>query len=189
MHLDSDTVMFFEWVHVPQNFGKLITLRSKSEGAMWGQLSCLSSIWTSRRTHEMPPLTSYLDGSQVYGSTAALASFLREFKGGRLRVGPVFPPGGLASLPTIPPCNTWDASTENLWSFGTYTISMLTGDYPLNCFPLFCLQATKVWWSKAVSHVKVSLATTPGQLLQVVVLNGLNTVSLSEVKSSVFIYI
>ena len=31
MHLDSDTVMFFEWVHVPQNFGKLITLRSKSE--------------------------------------------------------------------------------------------------------------------------------------------------------------
>ena len=31
MHLDSDMVMFFEWMHVPQNFGKLITLRSKSE--------------------------------------------------------------------------------------------------------------------------------------------------------------
>ena len=52
----------------------------------------------------MPPLTSYLDGSQVYDSTAALASFLREFKGGRLRVGPVFPLGGLASLPTVSPC-------------------------------------------------------------------------------------
>ena len=31
MHLDSDMVMFLEWVHVPQNFGKLIALRSKSE--------------------------------------------------------------------------------------------------------------------------------------------------------------
>ena len=62
--------------------------------------------WRRLRTHETPPLTSYLDGPQVYDSTAALASFLREFKGGHLRVGPVFPPGGLASLPTVPPCNT-----------------------------------------------------------------------------------
>ena len=104
MHLDSDMVMFLEWVHVLQNFGKLITLRSKSEVPSEDNLRGYQV--TSRRTHETPPLTSYLDGSQVYGSMAALASFLREFKGGRLRVGPVFPPGGLASLPTISPCNT-----------------------------------------------------------------------------------
>ena len=74
--------------------------------------SCLPFVRTVPACSEGPfeprqqvnELTSYLDGSQVYGSTAALASFLREFKGGRLRVGPVFPSGGLASLPTIPPC-------------------------------------------------------------------------------------
>ena len=36
-------------------------------------------------------LTSYLDGSMVYGSTKERAEFLREFEGGRLRVGPNFP--------------------------------------------------------------------------------------------------
>ena len=50
-------------------------------------------------------LTSYLDGSMVYGSTAARAAFLREFNSGRLREGPVFPSsGGRPSLPTAPPC-------------------------------------------------------------------------------------
>ena len=49
-------------------------------------------------------ITSYLDGSMVYESTAERARFLRELKGGRLRVGPVFPSGGLASLPIAPPC-------------------------------------------------------------------------------------
>ncbi len=33
-------------------------------------------------------LTHYIDGSNVYGSTDARAAFLREFEGGRLRVGP-----------------------------------------------------------------------------------------------------
>ena len=36
-------------------------------------------------------ITSYLDGSMVYGSTAARARFLRELEGGRLKVGPNVP--------------------------------------------------------------------------------------------------
>ena len=44
----------------------------------------------------------------VYGSTKEVADFLREFQGGRLRIGPSFPViGGKPSLPEIPatpPC-------------------------------------------------------------------------------------
>lgn len=53
-------------------------------------------------------LTHYIDGSMIYGSTKERADFLREFEGGRLRVGDVFPfPNGKPSLPEIsavPPC-------------------------------------------------------------------------------------
>ena len=74
--------------------------------------SCLPFVRTVPACSEAPfeprqqvnELTSYLDGSMVYGSTAARAKFLREFNGGRLREGPVFPSGGRPSLPTVPPC-------------------------------------------------------------------------------------
>lgn len=53
-------------------------------------------------------LTHYIDGSMIYGSTPERASFLREFKGGKLKVGMNFPSvGGKPSLPeisAIPPC-------------------------------------------------------------------------------------
>ena len=52
-------------------------------------------------------LTHYIDGSMIYGSTIDRADFLREFKGGLLKVGPVFPTGGRPSLPEVsatPPC-------------------------------------------------------------------------------------
>ena len=50
-------------------------------------------------------ITHYLDGSVVYGSTKTRANFLREFVGGRLKVGDPFPAGtGRDSLPQIPPC-------------------------------------------------------------------------------------
>ena len=53
-------------------------------------------------------LTHYIDGSMIYGSTEERALFLREPKGGLLRVGDDFPTiGGKPSLPQVsatPPC-------------------------------------------------------------------------------------
>lgn len=50
-------------------------------------------------------ITHYLDGSVVYGSTKTRSKFLREFVGGRLKVGDPFPADtGKDSLPQIPPC-------------------------------------------------------------------------------------
>lgn len=53
-------------------------------------------------------LTHYMDASMIYGSTQEVADFLREFQGGRLRVGPPFPVNGgkpsLPEVPATPPC-------------------------------------------------------------------------------------
>ena len=53
-------------------------------------------------------LTHYMDASMIYGSTQEVADFLREFQGGRLRVGPAFPANGgkpsLPEVPATPPC-------------------------------------------------------------------------------------
>lgn len=53
-------------------------------------------------------LTHYVDASMIYGSTQDVADFLREFEGGRLRVGPAFPANGgkpsLPEVPATPPC-------------------------------------------------------------------------------------
>ena len=46
-------------------------------------------------------ITSYIDASMVYGSEPARARFLREFRGGRLRVGPAALRNGQPSLPTM----------------------------------------------------------------------------------------
>lgn len=45
-------------------------------------------------------ITSFIDGSMVYGSNKEVSDALREFVGGRLRVGPNFP-GNKPSLPPI----------------------------------------------------------------------------------------
>ena len=47
-------------------------------------------------------ITSFIDGSMVYGSDATLAGQLRQFSGGRLRVGRSIPPGAKPSLPLDP---------------------------------------------------------------------------------------
>ena len=53
-------------------------------------------------------LTHYIDGSMIYGSTEERALFLRERRGGLLKVGANFPTvGGKPSLPQVnatPPC-------------------------------------------------------------------------------------
>ena len=53
-------------------------------------------------------LTHYMDASMIYGSTQEVAGFLREYLGGRLRVGDVFPVGtgkpSLPEAPASPPC-------------------------------------------------------------------------------------
>ena len=67
---------------------------------------------------QLNELTHYIDGSMIYGSTKERADFLREFNGGRLRVGPAFPPtGGKPSLPEIsafPPCEPFELLEEEL---------------------------------------------------------------------------
>ena len=58
-----------------------------------------------RARDQVNEITHYLDGSVVYGSTKTRANFLREFVGGRFKVGDPFPAGtGKDSLPQIPPC-------------------------------------------------------------------------------------
>ena len=47
-------------------------------------------------------LTPYIDASNVYGSSDEVANALREFKGGRLLVGPPHAPGAQPSLPLLP---------------------------------------------------------------------------------------
>ena len=47
-------------------------------------------------------LTPYIDASNVYGSSEEVANALREFKGGRLLVGPPHAPGAQPSLPLFP---------------------------------------------------------------------------------------
>ena len=47
-------------------------------------------------------ITSFIDGSMIYGSDATLAGQLREFSGGRLKVGQSIPPGAKPSLPLNP---------------------------------------------------------------------------------------
>lgn len=67
---------------------------------------------------QLNKLTHYIDGSMIYGSTNDRANFLREFNGGQLRVGPVFPTtGGKPSLPEIsasPPCEPSEPLEETL---------------------------------------------------------------------------
>jgi peroxidase len=46
-------------------------------------------------------LTHYIDGSNVYGSTDEVAKVLREFSGGRLKVGPPHASGAKPSLPLL----------------------------------------------------------------------------------------
>ena len=81
--------------------------------------------------------TSYLDGSMVYGSTAEHASFLRNFRSGRLKEGPTFPLGGLASLPTIPPCppeenGLGEIETPTDCNLPGFNESFLAGDSRVN---------------------------------------------------------
>ena len=63
-------------------------------------------------------LTHYMDASMIYGSTKEVARFLREFQGGRLRVGDVFPGStGKPSLPEVPassPCLPFDPKRSTL---------------------------------------------------------------------------
>ncbi len=63
-------------------------------------------------------LTHYIDGSMIYGSTKERAEFLREFKGGLLKVGPVVPAtSGGPSLPEIsafPPCPPFELTEGEL---------------------------------------------------------------------------
>ena len=47
-------------------------------------------------------LTPYIDASNVYGSSVEVANALREFRGGRLLVGPPHAPGAEPSLPLFP---------------------------------------------------------------------------------------
>ena len=47
-------------------------------------------------------LTPYIDASNVYGSSEEVANALREFRGGRLLVGPPHAPGAGPSLPLLP---------------------------------------------------------------------------------------
>ena len=72
----------------------------------------------------------------VYGSTAERASFLRNFRSGRLKEGPTLPLGG-ASLPTIPPCppeenGLGEIETPTDCNLPGFNESFLAGDSRVN---------------------------------------------------------
>lgn len=70
-------------------------------------------------------ITSYIDASMVYGSSLELSRALREFRGGRLRVGPNFP-GNKPSLPVI------DAATRDFIACPNRDDCFLCGDARCN---------------------------------------------------------
>ena len=51
---------------------------------------------------QIKDITSFIDGSMIYGSDATLAGRLRELRGGRLKVGQSIPPGAKPNLPLDP---------------------------------------------------------------------------------------
>ena len=67
-------------------------------------------------------LTSFIDGSQVYGSNAIVGASVREFKDGLLRTGPPFP-GNQPSLPV---------DTENIAACPNQVGCFLAGDVRAN---------------------------------------------------------
>ena len=79
-------------------------------------------------------LTSYIDGSMIYGSNEFVGEAVREFRGGRLRTGPNFP----ANQPSLPVDNQKIVACPNRMD------CFLCGD--IRCNEQFSLSVMHTYW-------------------------------------------
>jgi peroxidase len=107
--------------------------------------ACEENSFDFSARQQVNELTHYMDASNVYGSTDARAAFLREFQGGRMRVGPD------DTLPVQPRCAPTEGPLGQVTPGGNTSADC--------CMPGFatCVAAGDI---RALEHVSLTVLHT-----------------------------